>query len=184
MMTFLNIISDEILRSRLEELYHLYKRDLLYIANDILNDYHESEDVIQTAFIKFSDYIDNEMDVKCCKTKALIAIIVRNLSLNIYNQRKRKATMNIDDFRDVICDNENLDPEVSILRLDNSREMAKWLSEINTRYADILVMKYNYEFTNNEIATMLSISEANVRKRLSRAKKSFKKIVEGSGDYE
>lgn len=184
MMIFLNIISDDVLRSRLEELYHLYKRDLLYVANDILNDYHEAEDVTQTAFIKFADYLDNEMDVKCYKTKALIVIIVRNLSFNIYNQRKRKTTVNIDDFRDVICDSENLDPEVNVLRLDSSREMAKRLSEINTRYADILVLKYNYELTNTEISKMLSISEVNVRKRLSRAKKALKKVVERGGDYE
>jgi len=54
--------------------------------------------------------------------------------------------------------------------------MAKNLSEINPSYADILTLKYTYEYSNAEIAGMLSISEANVRKRLSRAKKALKKI--------
>jgi len=102
MLLFLNVIEDRVLQSRLEEAYHLYKRDLLYIANNILHDYHEAEDVVQSAFIKFADYIDEELDVKCHKTKALIVIIVRSLSINIYNQRKKRNTANIEDLEDVL----------------------------------------------------------------------------------
>ena len=184
MLLFLNVIEDKVLKSRLEEAYHLYKKDLLYIANGILHDYHESEDVVQSAFIKFADYIDDELDAKCHKTKALIVIIVRSLSINIYNQRKNRSTANIDDLEEVLLDDVTISPEVNVLRLDKTHEMAKNLSEINTSYADILTLKYTYEYSNTEIAGMLSISEANVRKRLSRAKMALKKIIEGGGTYE
>lgn len=184
MLLFLSVIEDRVLQSRLEEAYHLYKKDLLYIANGILHDYHESEDVVQSAFIKFADYIDEDLDVKCHKTKALIVIIVRSLSINIYNQRKKRRNANIDDLEEVLQDDVTISPEVNVLRLDKTRDMAKNLSEINVSYADILTLKYTYEYTNSEIAGMLSISEANVRKRLSRAKEALKKIIEGGGTYE
>lgn len=184
MLLFLNVIEDKVLLSRLEEAYHLYKKELLYIANDILNDYHEAEDVVQTAFIKFSDYLDEEMDIKCHKTKGLIVMIVRNLSINIFNQRKNRTTANIDVLADVIQDESNISPEVNVLRLDQSCEMAKSLSEINKSYADILTLKYSYEYSNTEIAFMLAISEANVRKRLSRAKKALINIIGGDANYE
>ena len=184
MLLFLNVIKDEMLRSQLEEVYHIYKKELLYIADDILNDYHEAEDVVQTAFIKFADYLDEEKDLKCHKTKALIVIIVRNLSINIYNQRKNSSTANIDELEAIIQDERNISPEVNVLRLDQSREMAISLSKINSSYADILALKYTYEYSNSEIASLLSISEANVRKRLSRAKKALKNIIEGGGSYE
>lgn len=184
MLLFLNIIEDNILRSHLEEVYHLYKKDLLYIANDILNDYYEAEDVVQTAFVKFSDYLYEDIDVKSHKTKALIVLIVRNLSFNIYNQRKNRPTANIDELEDVIFDEANISPEVNVLRLDRTYEIAKSLSKINSSYADILALKYTFEYSNSEIATILSISEVNVRKRLSRAKKALKNIIKGGGSYE
>lgn len=65
-------------------------------------------------------------------------------------------------------------PEISVLRLDQSREMAMRLSEINVGYADILTLKYVYEYTNEEIADMLQLTEVNVRKRLSRARRALK----------
>jgi RNA polymerase sigma-70 factor (ECF subfamily) len=184
MLLFLNVIDDEILQSKLEVTYHLYKKDLMYVANNILNDYHEAEDVVQSAFIKFADYVDEEIDVKCHKTKALIVIIVRSLSINIYKQRKRRNTASFDDLEEVLQDEVMISPEVNILRLDKTHEMAKILSKINPSYADILTLKYTYEYTNSEIAGMLSIIEVNVRKRLSRAKKALKKIIEGGEIYE
>jgi len=184
MLLFLSVIEDKFLQSRLEEAYHLYKKDLLYVANNILHDYHEAEDVVQSAFIKFANYVDEEMDVKCHKTKALIVIIVRSLSINIYNQRKKRNTANIEDLEDILQDDVSISPEVNVLRLDKTHEMAKNLSEINPSYADILTLKYTYGYSNTEIAGMLSISEANVRKRLSRAKEALKKIIEGGGTYE
>jgi len=76
-----------------------------------------------------------------------------------------------------------MSPELTILRLDQSHEMARLLAKINHGYADILALKYTYEYTNDEIASMLSISEENVRKRLERAKKALKKIIEGARNY-
>jgi len=184
MILFLNAIEDEHLRSLLEEVYLLYRKDLLYIANGILHDYHEAEDVVQTAIIKFSDYLDKNMSPKCHKTKALIVIIVRNTSINIYNQRKNRKTAKVEALNEQAQQDQSMMPEISVLRLDQSGEMAKRLSEINTSYADILTLKYTYEYLDMEIADMLSINEANVRKRLSRARMALKDLLEGDVSYE
>lgn len=100
MIIFLSVIEDDHLRSLLEEVYLLYKKELLYVANDILHDYHEAEDVVQTAIIKFSDYLEKNMSPKCHKTEALIVIIVRNLSINTYNQRKNRKTATVEVLND------------------------------------------------------------------------------------
>lgn len=45
-------------------------------------------------------------------------------------------------------------------------------------YKDVLALKYVQEFSNDEIAKMLDISEAAVRKRLERAKRRLEEILE------
>ncbi len=77
-------------------LYLLYNKELVHVAKKILNDYQEAEDIVQTAFIKVADYLDEDIDVKCKKTKGLIVIIVRNLSINLNNKRKRRYTANLE----------------------------------------------------------------------------------------
>src|SRR5665647_2009931 len=115
MLTFLMIIEDEVTRSKLEEIYLLHKKKLFYIARDILHDDYEAEDVVQEALIKISKYIDEDMDPKCNKTIGLIVIIVRRIAINIYNQRQRRKTVDIDGYENVICNDEIVNPELHVL---------------------------------------------------------------------
>jgi RNA polymerase sigma-70 factor (ECF subfamily) len=179
MLAFLSVIENDVVRSHLEELYLLYNKELVHVANKILKDYHEAEDIVQTAFIKVADYLDENIDVKCNKTKGLIVIIVRNLSINQYNKRKRRATANIDDFTNVISDESEVTPEINILRLDQSQEVARLMDNINEGYADILTLKYLYEYTDKEIAEILSMSEGSVRTKLTRARQACKDVLGG-----
>jgi RNA polymerase sigma-70 factor, ECF subfamily len=177
MLAFLSVIDNESTRDQLEEIFHLYANDLVYIANDILNDPYEAEDVLQSALIQFAGYLDDGIDVKSRKTRGLIAIIVRNLSLNIYRQRKQIQTIDIDEVKDFIKNEDPDDPELNVLLLDRSKWIAQQLAAIKKEYADILAMKYLYGYSNTEIAGMCRISEENVRTRLTRAKQALQKIT-------
>jgi len=88
MIAFLMTIEDEETRSILEEKYKLHKKKMYYTARGIIHDDYEAEDAVQEALIKVSKYIDKNMDPKCNKTLGLIVIIVRSISINIYNKRK------------------------------------------------------------------------------------------------
>jgi len=88
MIAFLMTIEDEETRNILEEIYKLHKKKMYYTARGIIHDDYEAEDAVQEALIKISKYIDKKMDPKCNKTLGLIVIIVRSISINIYNKRK------------------------------------------------------------------------------------------------
>jgi RNA polymerase sigma-70 factor, ECF subfamily len=179
MLIFLNNIDCEEIRNQLEELYCLYKKDLWFIANDILDDVYEAEDVVQTAFIKVSGYLKKDGDIKGGKTRCLIVIIVRNLSFNVYNQRKRRPTVNIEELEDVLESLDDQNPEPRMIRLQDSDRIAGQLARIKPEYADILSLKYEYEYSNKEIANMFDIDEINVRVRLNRAKKALQNMFGG-----
>jgi RNA polymerase sigma-70 factor, ECF subfamily len=120
MVTFLSMIENEVVQSKLEQAYYLYRKQLIALAYDILKDRHEAEDIVQNAFIRFSDYIDENIDIECHKTRGFIVIIVRGLAFNLYNQRKRRATVNIDELENVIAGKEDGMPEIRALRIDKS----------------------------------------------------------------
>ncbi len=90
MLPFLLIVEEFETRSKLEQIYDNYKKIAYWTAYDILKDHYEAEDVVQDAMIKVANIIDGIEDVNCNKTRALIVIIVRNLSFNIYNRRKKR----------------------------------------------------------------------------------------------
>lgn len=179
MLSFLLVIEDENVRSKLEETYINYTKDVLWIANSILKDYYEAEDVVQEAILKMSSIIEKIDVIKCNKTRGLFVIIVRNLSFNIYNRRKHMIPNPYDELEIV---SEDLSIEEQIIRLEQGKLIADKLEEINPSYADILSLKYYYEYSNLEISKLLNITEGNVRTRLYRAKAAIKDVLEQEVD--
>jgi RNA polymerase sigma-70 factor, ECF subfamily len=182
MFAVLSMIDHEYTRSQVKEIICLYSKDLLYIADSILKDPYEAEDAVQEAFIKITEYINRDMDLKCNKTKGLIFIIVRSISINIYNERKKKPTVSIGDYEDSLEDMNSESPEQKVIRVYLKDRMAKQLDNVKKEYADILSLKYNYGYANNEIAHICNISEENVRARLIRAKQAMSRILGEDSD--
>ncbi len=177
MIAFLMAIEDEKVRSKLEELYLLYHKEMFYVAYGILKDYHEAEDIVHSAIIKLSTNLEKIQIVKCNKTRAFLVILVRNLSINIYNKRKQKKSIPIDNLIEILPEEENVTLDFQIIRLEEAEEMARRLAELEDSYADILTLKYFYEYSNSEIAELIDLTEGNVRVQLHRAKQAMKKLL-------
>jgi RNA polymerase sigma-70 factor (ECF subfamily) len=178
MLSVLLTIEDLKIRSKLEEIYVCYHKELFITAYDILKDYHEAEDIVQTMIIRLSKNIDKITDIKCKKTKTYLIVIVRNLCYDAYNRKTKITSMPIDEMSNIaIEDNErNLDDH--ILRIEKSSEMIKKLSKLYPPYADILMLKYYHQLSITEIAETLGITENNVSVKINRALKALKGIFE------
>lgn len=70
-----------------------------------------------------------------------------------------------------------------MIRLDQTKLIAEKLEKINSDYADILTLKFYYEYSNLEISKLLNITDGNVRTRLHRAKLAIKEILIKEVDY-
>jgi RNA polymerase sigma-70 factor (ECF subfamily) len=175
------VIENEEVRSKLERIYISYKKDALWTAYNILKDEQEAEDVVQEAIIKISSIIEKIDTIECNKTRGLFVIIVRNLSINIYNRRKQISPTPYDEK--IELQSEDLSLEEEIIRLDQAKLIAEKLEEINPSYADILTLKYYHEYSNSEISKLLNITEGNIRARLHRAKRAIKGILEQEVDF-
>ena len=175
MLSFLLVIENEVERSKLEEIYIVYKKIAYWTAYNILKDSYEAEDIVQDAIIRMSSLINRIDKVKCNKTRGLVVIIVRNLSINIYNKRKR---MEYTDYEDIEAISEDLSLDEEMIRLDKTKWILNKLTKINPTYADVLSLKYYYDYSDSEISMLVGITEGNVRVKLHRAKIAIKKIIE------
>lgn len=175
MLPFLLVIDDEVKREKLKEIYLNYRKLGYWTANKILKDSYEAEDVVQDAIIKMEPLMHKIEDTNCNKTRALFVIIVRNLSINIYNKKK-----NMEDthYEEIEITSKDISLDEKMINLDQAKWMLDMLTKINPAYSDILTLRYYYDYTNSEIAKVINITEGNVRVRLHRARKSIKKIIE------
>ena len=94
----------------------------------------------------------------------------------MYNRRKRHPAVPIEEAA-FCAAGEKLE------RTDDLDSLAKAVLNLPVIYKDALKLKYVQGFSNSEIAGMLDISEAAVRKRLERARRMLEEIL-GKEDFD
>ncbi|MGN1303636.1 MAG: RNA polymerase sigma factor [Oscillospiraceae bacterium] len=158
-------------KSRFEELYIKYKQDMYSIAYSILHNAEDAEDAVHQAFLKIANNFEKVCEIPSQEIKAYIVIIIRNVSINIYNSNKRKSE-HITELNDKIA------VEVDFLEQFEYEHLVKAISELPQLYKDIVYLYYLEEFSAKEIAKMLDITADAVWKRAERAKKMLKEKLE------
>lgn len=171
MLIYLNLLDSEEEISKFELIYSTYKKQMYYTANNILKDSHLAEDAVHNAFLRIINNLEKIEDINSHKTKGLIVIIVKNVSIDIYrkNKKERDNTIFIDDLDDIngydeINKNEIGDLEIAISKLPEN-------------YKQVFLLKFSHELTDNEISEILDIKPDNVRKRISRGREKLKNIL-------
>ena len=171
MLIYLSLLDSEEEISKFELIYSTYKKQMYYTANNILKDSHLAEDAVHNAFLRIINNLEKIEDINSHKTKGLIVIIVKNVSIDIYrkNKKERDNTIFIDDLDDIngydeINKNDIGDLEIAISKLPEN-------------YTQVFLLKFSHELTDNEISEILDIKPDNVRKRISRGREKLKNIL-------
>lgn len=175
MLIYLSMIESDEDRSKFEIIYREYRDLMLYIANQILGDTKDSEDVVHQSFVKLIDVLGKIEEPKCHKTRALVVTIVERTAIDLYRRRRRENTVSLnEEFVNV--------PDVSQIEAAVDRaDLAAAIASLPTRYREVLLLRYDSGFSSREISKLLSISEANVRKTIQRAKEKLGRILEKGG---
>lgn len=171
MIPLFSIVEDCEQRNKLESLYNEYSLYIYKVAYQILKDKYLAQDAVQEAFISIIKNINKIDRIKSNKTKAFLVIIIRNISINIYNKRKKQPSVSFEEIDDL----SEAGPSVEevVISNDSFLKIADMMKRMNPLYSDILTFKYYFNYKDEEISSLLNISPENTRTRLHRARKSL-----------
>ena len=159
-------------RNKFEILYQKYRQFLFYRASQILGNTSDSEDIVH---LKLIEIIDKIGDPDSPQTKALLAIIVENKSIDLYRRRQSKSISSLDD---TLCKSEDSGTDIESSVLDR-HTIAMAIAALPSKYRAVLILKYSQGFSTSEIGTILSMSAENVKKTLQRARQKLKDNLKG-----
>lgn len=169
MLFYLNMIDLPEDRDKFEALYRKYRQLMQYAANEILQDNYLAEDAVHAAFLKIIPRIGRIGEVDCHKTKAFVIIVAENEAKRIYAARRRQNTIAFEEVQEDPVDHdggvEQLLAELTV------EEIAAGIEDLSKLDSDILTLRYIHGLTDKEIARLLNIHEAAVRKRIERARR-------------
>lgn len=172
MLVLLAAVESATDREKLEHLYLTYRQIMFRTANCILRDEALAEDAVQQAFLRIMDHLHKISSVECPQTKSFVVIIVKNIAINYYNSRKKKASSSLDELEDWTADT-GFTPAEAAESNDGYERLVRMIHTLPENYQSVLMLRYDNGYSTAEIARMLGLTEENVKKRLQRAKKKL-----------
>ncbi len=174
---YLAAINDNDDKNYFEQLYLKYRQDMYGISYSILHNKEDSEDAVHQAFLQIADNFAKIRSIPCQEIRAFFVIIIRNVSLNIYNKNKKRSERNLE------TEENDTNIEIDFFEKYEYEKLVKTISQLPQIYKDIIFLRYLEEFSVKEVARMLDISQNTVWKRTERAKKMLKELLEKEESY-
>ena len=173
MLVFTQMLETADERLKIEEIFHTYGNLMFHVANKILNNDHDAEDAVQQAMFAIYQNLEKFSEIKCPQSRSFIVTIVERKAIDLYRTKQRDAAIPFEEeFINV--------PAPSVVNAVAERtNLAKAMAMLPTRYRELLFLKYDNGYSEREIAVMYSMTEANVKKTIQRAKKKLESILKG-----
>ncbi len=164
-------------RGKLEEIYREYKSIMLGCAFSILRDEGLAEDAVHNAFLRILKNLGKIGDVKSPQTRGFVIVVTENVAKSMYTKRSRTAAAPLEED---IPDSGSV--ETAAEQRLTAELIAKKIAELPERYSRPMILRYLNDMSDSEISSLLSISPANVRKRLERGRKKLSTLLGGQID--
>ncbi len=170
-----------------EKLIASYQKKVYNIAYRYMGNREEAEDLAQEAFIKVFRSIGT------FRGDAMFSTWLYHLVSNVCRDALRKKSRCYEESLDCAITTENgqLQREIADLSMapepiyDNSELghfIQAMIDELNPEYKTVIIMREFQEMSYEEIAQELNCSLGTVKSRLSRARKTLREKIDGSGE--
>lgn len=150
----------------LEEIYEERKQELFRFLYVILGDKQAAEDALQDTFLKA--YLHRSKYVEMKQEKAWLYQIARNTAYDMLRKRRREFPIEKEQIDDVL--------EKNAVREDVHENLIyiEMIADLNDIDREIVSLKIIAGFTHKEIAKVLHMTTASIKKRYERALNKLK----------
>lgn len=173
-----------------EELVHRYQRLVFTIAYRMVNHREEAEDIAQEVFINVYRKM-YQFDLSKRFSPCIQRITV-NICITRLRKKKKVVLLNFDESiggrQDHPATIDYQDPSVIYDRKELMDDLWQAIQQMPESYRAMIVLRYQLDMTNQEIAQTLGITRENVEVKMHRARKSLRRILmqrrEGRGNQD
>lgn len=172
---FFDLIDSEEDKYKFEKVFLKYKNMSMHICYSIIKDYGYAEDAVSETYLKIARLFYKVSKLKDCELKKYIKLVSKRTAIDMYRKRKSNKVLYINDIEDVI----SYDIENYIIEKEDERILYEQIAlKLPNKYYDVMYMNISLGFTPKEIALSLSLDVKTIYKRLERARKMIKEMLE------
>ncbi|GEL78638.1 sigma-70 family RNA polymerase sigma factor [Tenuibacillus multivorans] len=164
-------------RQLLEKLMDQYGESLTRLAMTYVKDQYIAEDIIQETFLKVYKNLDR-FEGRSSYQTYLYRIVMNGCYdyLRSWHHRKVQITEKF-----TLTHEEGNTSEKHLLDKDKNLELAQNVLKLSIKLREVIILFYYQDFTVDEIAKTLDISQNTVKTRLFRARKKLENQLKEGG---
>ncbi len=166
-------------REKLISLYSTHYKEIFNYIYRLTGSRESAEDILQETFINLIEY-SKKTTINHDTVKSLLYRTAHNLSIN-YLKKNEKLDSLHDDIYHLPATN-SLDDDVIFNEIQ--KEVTLALHQLDPVSRSIFILKKNNNYTNEEIAKLLHISERTVRRKLQSTVSHLLLHLKSKGFYE
>ena len=174
----------------LESLFRDHYEDVFLAAYRVCGNVEDAEDVLQSVFLRLlkrtkGDRVEGiNTDVESLglgdKPASYICRAAINASLDVLRAKRRKPTAALDD-ENIEMGSKLASADSEINRREQRRHLREALLEVNARAAEMFVLRYFEEYSNNEIADIFDTTASTVAVTLHRTRDRLQELLREFG---
>lgn len=163
------------------EIVSSYQNKVFSVSLSMTNNYKDAEDLTQEVFIQVYKSLDTY------QFKASFSTWIYRITINkALDWKKRRKNYEIQLSDGHLCDNDYISNTTEELFIENlERDSLKLqINELPDIYKEVINLHYFDNYSYNQIAKKINITEKSVESRLYRARIMLKKMQKGSDSNE
>lgn len=174
----LSMIEDPRERSRFERIYHSYRQQMFWVAENILEDPMEAEDAVQNALLSLAQAIAKVPDRDPRVERAYVLTVAKHAALRLLQLKRRRDNML--DISELALEGgvDTFDEVQEKLNIDFLKDCIQQLPE---HYRDVLALVCIQQLSYKEVAVSLRRKESTVRKQFERGRKQLAELCRKGG---
>ncbi|MCK8479923.1 RNA polymerase sigma factor [Psychroserpens algicola] len=162
------------------EVYNRYYKAMYNIAHRIVKDNFEAEDIMQDSFLTAFTKLDSLKEIKTFGS--WLKRIVINNSIHHYKKSNKYQEIALDDVMYKVEDSSGITDDYEFKNL-KAKQVLETMRLLKDNYRMSLTLHLIEGYDYDEICEIMSISSANCRTMISRAKESLRQKLEPLAQY-
>lgn len=164
---------------KFEELMRRYQTPVFAIIYRMCRHYQDTEDIAQEVFLNVYQKM-YQFDVERKFSSWLYRIAI-NTCITVMRKKNKVVNINFDEtyiqgqLDLAVPDHEN--PEKLLENQELRANIKAALEKLRPTYKVIIILRYQMDFSNGEIAEILGVTRENVEVRIHRAREALRQII-------